>query len=84
MWEDIGAALIAQGPLGITCVVLGIVVWRLYTDNKAKDAEIKALSQARVDDANKVVDRVVSITQSLDRNTEAMKDAIEATQRIRR
>lgn len=89
MWEQITAGFLAQGPLGITVVVLSFVVWKLYQELRVKDAELAKLvsafqeqlqkvQEARVQDANKTVDRIVSVSAALDRNSEAIKDAINA------
>ena len=62
--------LIAQGVLGPVVVALGVALWRVH----------QALSKAqeqRVKDAQKTVERILALTESID----GLADAVEELQR---
>lgn len=88
VWDTLIPVLLEQGLSGIAIIGLAFMVWRLYQDNRAKDEEhkkliltfqeaLQAVQSARVDDANKTIDRIVEVSRSIDKSTEAIHDAIE-------
>lgn len=46
--------LLGYGPLGVMVVGMAGVCVKLYSDSKAKDAIIKDISQARVEDLKEI------------------------------
>lgn len=78
MWQAITDSLLSQGLAGIAIIVLSFVIWKLYGEIQRFQDVIQKIQDARVLDANKTTETIVALTRSIDKNSEAMHDAIEA------
>lgn len=92
-FDQVIAQFFAQGLPGVAVVVLGWVVWKLYTELRAADKEkaqmifdfqqaLQAVQELRVTDANKTTDRVLELARAIDKNTEVMREALETIHRL--
>ena len=95
MLEELAKAFMAQGLVGASCVVMALVIRKLYIDLKVERAEsaerilalqkeLQLVQDARVGDANKTVDRIVELARSIDQSTDAVNDAIQVVRDFQR
>lgn len=81
-----GAAnfLLTQGVLGVACVVLGIVVMRLYSKTEKLQLKIDDLQEARRLDAVETREQVTSILPNLSQSIQNISDKIEISKSSKR
>lgn len=73
---DAVANLVQMGILGPIVVVLGYMLYR-------SQQQLNKVQGARVSDAQKVVDRLLALQQSIDNNTAATQEMRQDLERLR-
>lgn len=83
--EEVVKFFFTQGILGVICIILGIVVVRLYAEIKALSTKNETLQEARRLDAIQTRDAVTSILPGISQSLENISAKIEISkQRSRR
>lgn len=71
--EQVAAALLQHGPLGIALVALGYAFWK-------QSAELKEVQAARVEDARKTI---TTLLELVDKQHAALEEISEAVNSMR-
>jgi hypothetical protein len=67
--EEVAAALIAHGPLGIALVAVGWAFWK-------QSAELKEVQAARVEDAKRVVPVLLEFVDKSNKTVQELTEAV--------
>lgn len=82
MPENIATYLFTQGVLGVACIALGIVCYKLYTsreaDRKEWRAEVKELNGLRLQDGKEVSEKVITVMDNTSQNLRILSEKIVA------
>lgn len=69
--------LFTQGVLGVACVVLGIVVIRLYNKTERQEQRIQELQDLRLQDSKEVTKDVTEVLQGNAQSNLILAEKIE-------
>lgn len=79
--SELAQALVIYGPLGIACAGLAYAVGKLQTQLLETQQRCEAAQQARVDDAKKVADTLLSISDENNKVIGELTRAVEHNNR---
>jgi hypothetical protein len=82
--QDVPTFLLTQGVLGVACLVLGMVVAKLYTKNEKLQERIDTLQELRISEGRETLKEVTDIVQGNSQSNRILAEKIEVGKSIER
>ncbi len=77
MGENVGSYLFTQGVLGVACLVLGLVIIKLYNKNEKQQLRIEELQELRLQDTKEVAKDITDVLQGNSQSNRILAEKIE-------
>lgn len=69
--------LVTQGVLGVACLILGLVVWKLYNKTERLEKEKSDLMELRRVDALEAFNKIVEVVENNSQTNRLLTEKIE-------